>query len=286
MEELLVPFQYGYMQKAIYVSALIGAVCGFLSCFVIFKRWSLMGDALSHAVVPGVSIAYLVGAPFALGAFISGLLASIGMGFIKAKTQLREDAVIGVVFTSFFALGLLLISLYPSGISLKTIVFGNILGISDTDIVQMLLISVITLLILGSKWREYALFCFDPEYAKSLGINTIFLHYSLLTLLSATAVASLQTVGASLVVATLVTPAASAYLLTDRFGKLIFISILIGFFTGFFGAYLSYFLDGSTGGCVIVLQSLIFLLSLLLAPKHGILATRSKSIDSLSGLAI
>ena len=160
------------------------------------------------------------------------------------------------------------------------------MGISDQDIVQVLLISLVTLLLLGIKWNDYALFCFDPEYAKSLGINTALLHYSLLTLLSATAVASLQTVGASLVVATLVTPAATAYLLTDRFGKLIFISVLTGFFTGFFGAYLSYFLDGSTGGCIVVLQTSIFLLALFFAPKHGILANRTKRRDSLRELPI
>lgn len=276
IEDLLLPFEYGYMQRAIWVSALIGGVCGFLSCFVILKRWSLMGDALSHAVVPGVAIAYLLGAPFALGAFISGILASIGMGFVKAKTNLREDAVIGIIFTSFFALGLFLISLYPSNISLKTIIFGNILGISDPDIIQVSIISFVTLLVLGTKWKDFVLFCFDPTHARALGINTNVLHYTLLTLLSATAVASLQTVGACLVVATLVTPGATAYLLSDRFDRLIWISIAIGSLSGFAGAYLSYFLDGSSGGCIVVLQTLIFLLALVFAPKHGLLANKAK----------
>lgn len=284
IDSLFLPFQYDYMLKAMWVSALIAGVCGFLSCFVILKRWSLMGDALSHAIVPGVAIAYLIGAPFVLGAFISGVLASLGMGFIKAKTQLREDAVIGIVFTSFFALGLLLISLYPSGISLRTIIFGNILGISDPDVVQVSIISFITLLILGLKWKDFVLFCFDPEHARAIGINIKLLNYTLLTLLSATAVASLQTVGACLVVATLVTPGATAYLLSDRFEKLIWISISIGICTGFFGAYISYFLDGSTGGCIVVLQTFLFMLALVFAPKHGILANKAKYQLALQGI--
>jgi len=285
IEDLLLPFQYGYMQKAMWVSALIGGVCGFLSCFVILKRWSLMGDALSHAVVPGVAIAYFIGLPFALGAFISGVLASLGMGFVKAKTDLREDAVIGIVFTSFFALGLLLISLYPTGISLRTIIFGNILGISDPDIVQVSIISLITLLVLGAKWKDFVLFCFDPNHARALGMNIKLLHYTLLTLLSATAVASLQTVGACLVVATLVTPGATAYLLSDKFERLIVLSISIGVVSGFCGAYISYFLDGSSGGCIVVLQTLIFLVALILAPKHGILANRAKRRFVFEGIA-
>ena len=283
MEELLIPFHYQYMQKAMCVSAIIGVACGFLSCFVILRRWSLMGDALSHAIVPGVSIAYLLGAPYALGAFISGVFAAVGMGFVKAKTTLREDAVIGVVFTTFFALGLLLISLFPSGVSLRTIIFGNILGISDFDIVQVLIIAAVTLLILSLKWKDFMLYCFDVNHAQTLGLNTKFLHYTLLTLLSATAVASMQTVGATLVVATLVTPGATAYLLTDNFARMIRISAFIGGITGFGGAYFSYFLDGSTGGCIVVFQTVLFTLALLFAPKHGMLAGISIRKAALTG---
>jgi manganese/iron transport system permease protein len=276
MDSLLVPFQYGYMVKAMWVCALIGGVCGLLSCFITLKGWSLMGDALSHAIVPGVTLAYLAGAPFALGAFFSGLIAALGMGFVKARTGLREDAVIGVVFTTFFALGLLLISLFPSGFNLKTIVFGNILGIADPDVVQVAVIAVITLIALALKWKDLVLFCFDPNQARALGLNTQFLHFMLLTLLSATAVACLQTVGACLVVATLVTPGATAYLLTDRFSRMLGIAGSIGTVTGFAGAYASDFLDGSTGGCIVVLQTLLFLAAFFLAPKHGMLASRAK----------
>jgi ABC-type Mn2+/Zn2+ transport system permease subunit len=273
---LLTPLRYEYMVKAILVSGLIGGVCAFLSCFITLKGWSLMGDALSHSVVPGVAVAYHLGWPFAAGAFITGLLAAAGMGFVKTKTRLREDAVIGVVFTAFFALGILLISLYPSTVDLRAIVFGNILGISDSDIVQVLIISGLTLLVLGLKWRDLLLFCFDPNQARALGLNTTALHYTLLTLLSATAVAALQTVGATLVVAMLVTPGATGYLLTDRFGKMIGIATAMGVGTSIVGAYASYFFDGSTGGCIVTLQSSLFVIALILAPKHGLVAARAR----------
>jgi manganese/iron transport system permease protein len=276
IDTLLIPLQYGYMVKAILVSGVIGGVCAFLSCFITLKGWSLMGDALSHSVVPGVAIAYYVGWPFAAGAFLTGLLAAGGMAFVKTKTRLREDAVIGVVFTAFFALGLLLISLYPSQVDLKSIVIGNILGISDSDILQVLAISGVTLLILGLKWRDLLLFCFDANQARALGLNTTVLHAMLLTLLSATAVAALQTVGAVLVVAMLVTPGATAYLLTDRFAKMIGLAVTMGASTSIVGAYASYFFDGSTGGCIVTLQSFLFVLALIFAPKHGMRAARAQ----------
>jgi len=276
IDTLLLPFQYEYMLKAIFVSSLVGAVCAFLSCFITLKGWSLMGDALSHSVVPGVAVAYQLNWPFAAGAFVTGLLAAVGMGFVKAKTRLREDAVIGVVFTSFFALGLLLISLFPARVDLRSIVFGNILGISDPDILQVILISVVTLIILGLKWNDLRLFCFDPNQARALGINTTVLHYTLLTLLSATAVAALQTVGACLVVAMLVTPGATAYLLTDRFGPMIGIAVSMGVGSSLVGAYASYYFDGSTGGCIVTLQSALFVIALVFGPKHGLLAARAR----------
>ena len=276
IDTLLTPLRYDYMLKAIFVSGLIGAVCAFLSCFITLKGWSLMGDALSHAVVPGVAIASLIGLPFAAGAFFSGLLAALGMAFIKRKTRLREDAVIGVVFTAFFALGIFLISVFPSGVDLRTVVFGNILGISDGDIVQIVLISAVTLTVLGLKWRDLLLFCFDPLQARALGLNVAALHFTLLALLSATAVAALQTVGAVLVVAMLVTPGATAYLLTDRFPRMLGIAVGMGIGTSLAGAYGSYFFDGSTGGCIVTLQSLLFVAALIFAPKHGLLAARAQ----------
>ncbi len=286
IQTLLLPLQYEYMLKAILVSGVIGGVCAFLSCFITLKGWSLMGDALSHSVVPGVAVAYYAGWPFAAGAFLTGLLAAAGMGFVKTKTRLREDAVIGVVFTAFFALGLLLISLFPSQVDLRSIVFGNILGISNPDIVQVLIISAVTLVILGLKWRDLLLFCFDLNQARALGLNTTALHFTLLTLLSATAVAALQTVGACLVVAMLVTPGATAYLLTDRFSRMIGIAVGMGVGTSLVGAYASYFFDGSTGGCIVTLQSALFVCALVFGPKHGLLAARARrrtaSVESVA----
>ncbi|MES2597023.1 MAG: metal ABC transporter permease [Verrucomicrobiota bacterium] len=274
MTELLVPFEYDYMLKAILVSGLIGGVCAFLSCFITLKGWSLMGDALSHAVVPGVSLAWLVGLPFSVGAFIAGVMAALTMGWLKKTSGLREDAVIGIVFTSWFALGLLLLTLYPSNLNLRTIIFGNILAISDPDILQVLIISGVSILILMMKWRDLLLYCFDEGHARSIGLNTTLLHLLLLSLLAATAVAALQTVGACLVVAMLVTPGATAYLLTDRFGKMLVIATISGTACGLIGAYLSYYINGSTGGCIVVLQTLVFLIALVFAPKHGLLNTR------------
>jgi len=276
IETLLTPLEYDYMLKAIAVSGLIGGVCAFLSCFITLKGWSLMGDALSHSVVPGVAVAYALGWPFAAGAFGTGLLAAVGMGFVKTKTRLREDAVIGVVFTAFFALGLFLISINPSSVDLRTIVFGNILGISDPDILQVAIISAVTLVVLGLKWRDLLLFCFDANQARAIGLNVTVLHYTLLTLLSATAVAALQTVGACLVVAMLVTPGATAYLLTDRFGRMIGLATTMGVVPSLAGAAASYFFARSTGGSQLPQRNLPFVLALIFAPKHGLRAARSR----------
>jgi manganese/iron transport system permease protein len=274
VQTLLEPFAYEYMRTALWVCALIGAVCGLLSGFVTLKGWSLLGDALSHAVVPGVALAYLAGLPFALGAFTSGLLAAAAMAFIKIKTPVREDAVIGVVFTAFFAFGLLLISLFPATLDLKSIIFGNILAIAPEDVAQLLGLSLVCLVILALKWRDLLLFSFDPDQARALGLPVRRLHFTLLLLLSATTVAALQAVGAILVVAMLITPGATAYLLTDRFGKMLWLGAALGAVTAFLGAYASYFLDGATGGCIVLLQTLVFAVVFVIAPKHGLLAAR------------
>jgi manganese/iron transport system permease protein len=276
LQELLTPFQYDYMLRAILVSALVGGACGFLSAFVTLKGWSLMGDALSHAVVPGVAIAYILGLPFAAGAFVAGLLAAATMAFVRAKSRIREDATIGVVFTAWFAVGLLLISLYPARVDLKTIILGNILGISDPDIAQVIVISAVSLLVVGLKWRDLMLYCFDPNQARALGLPAGMLHVILLTMLAATAIAALQAVGACLVVAMLVTPGATAYLLTDRFGRMLWISSALGVGSSLAGAYASYYFNGATGGCIVTLQTLVFLAAFVFAPKHGMLAAKRR----------
>jgi manganese transport system permease protein len=266
------PLQYEYMVKAIYVSALVGFVCSALSCYMTLKGWALMGDAVSHAVMPGVVVAYLLNIPLAIGAFIFGVGSVIAIGFIQDKTRVKEDTVIGVVFTGFFAFGLVLVSKIRSSIDLTHILFGNVLGISDADIVQTAIISAITLVTLAILRKDLILFCFDPTHARSIGLNITFLYYVLLSLLSLTAVAGLQTVGIILVIAMLVTPGATAYLLTDRFDRMMLIAMASGVFSSVMGTYISYHIDGSTGGCIVVVQTLVFLLAMIFAPKHGLLA--------------
>ncbi|MEP0872080.1 metal ABC transporter permease [Trichocoleus desertorum AS-A10] len=266
------PLQHEFMLKAILVSALVGVVCSALSCYMTLKGWALMGDAVSHAVMPGVVIAYMLNLPFAVGAFVFGVGSVIAIGFIKAKTRIKEDTVIGLVFTGFFALGLVLVSKIKSEIDLTHILFGNVLGISDADIVQTVAISVITLVTLAILRKDLILFCFDSTHARSIGLNITFLYYTLLSLLSLTAVAGLQTVGIILVVAMLVTPGATAYLLSDRFDHMLLIAMASGVFSSVMGTYISYHIDGSTGGCIVVLQTLLFVAAMVFAPKHGLLA--------------
>ncbi|CDN96288.1 metal ABC transporter permease [Agrobacterium tumefaciens] len=281
INSLLEPFTYGYMLNAIWVSALVGGVCGFLSAYLMLKGWSLIGDALSHAIVPGVAGAYMLGLPFSLGAFLSGGLAAGSMLFLNQKTRLKEDAIIGLIFTSFFGLGLFMVSLSPTSINIQTIVLGNILAITAEDTIQLALIGGISLLVLALKWRDLMVVFFDENHARTVGLKPEVLKVIFFTLLAASTVAALQTVGAFLVVAMVVTPGATAYLLTDRFERLILMSLIIGSTTSFVGAYLSYFLDGATGGVIVVLQTAIFLAAFVFAPKHGLLASRAKARKAL-----
>jgi manganese/iron transport system permease protein len=277
MEVLLEPFGYEYMTNAMWVSALVGGVCAFLSCYLMLKGWSLIGDALSHAIVPGVAGAYMLGLPFSIGAFFSGGLAAGAMLFLNHRTKLREDAIIGLIFSSFFGLGLFMVSLSPTSVDIKTIVLGNILAITPEDTLQLVLISVVTLAILLVKWKDLMVTFFDESHARSIGLNPTLLKALFFALLSACTVAALQTVGAFLVICMVVTPGATAYLLTDRFQRLLVIAAAIGTVTSFAGAYISYFLDGATGGIIVVLQTAIFLLAFFLAPKHGMLAARRRA---------
>ncbi len=281
INSLLEPFTYGYMLNAIWVSTLVGGVCGFLSAYLMLKGWSLIGDALSHAIVPGVAGAYMLGLPFSLGAFLSGGLAAGSMLFLNQKTRLKEDAIIGLIFTSFFGLGLFMVSLSPTSINIQTIVLGNILAITTEDTIQLALIGGISLIVLALKWRDFMVVFFDENHARTVGLKPEVLKVIFFTLLAASTVAALQTVGAFLVVAMVVTPGATAYLLTDRFERLILMSLVIGATTSFVGAYLSYFLDGATGGVIVVLQTAIFLSAFVFAPKHGLLASRAKARKAL-----
>nr|WP_160856080.1 metal ABC transporter permease [Oceanomicrobium pacificus] len=282
MTLFLEPFGYGYMVNAMWVSALVGAVCAFLSAYLMLKGWSLIGDALSHAIVPGVAGAYMLGLPFALGAFLSGGLAAGAMLFLNQRTRLKEDTVIGLIFTAFFGLGLFMVSLSPSSVNVQTIILGNVLAITPADTLQLALIGGISLTVLMLRWKDLMVTFFDESHARSIGLNPTRLKLVFFVLLSASTVAALQTVGAFLVIAMVVTPGATAYLLCDRFPRLIAVSVAIGAGTSFFGAYASYFLDGATGGIIVVLQTVIFLAAFILAPTHGLLAARRRARAALS----
>ncbi|MCB4771315.1 metal ABC transporter permease [Ancylobacter sp. Lp-2] len=281
MALLAEPFGYEYMRNAIWISALVGAVCAFLSCYLMLKGWSLIGDALSHAIVPGVAGAYMLGLPFAIGAFFSGGLAAAAMLFLNQRTRLKEDAIIGLIFSSFFGLGLFMVSLSPTSVNIQTIVLGNILAITPEDTLQLVLIGVVSLVILLVKWKDLMAVFFDEAHARSIGLNPTALKVLFFTLLSACTVAALQTVGAFLVICLVVTPGATAYLLADRFPRLLVIAVAIGALTSALGAYASYFLDGATGGIIVVLQTLIFLAAFVFAPKHGMLAARRRAAQAL-----
>ncbi len=281
IDTLLQPFAYSYMFNAIWVSSLVGAVCAFLSAYLMLKGWSLIGDALSHSVVPGVAGAYMLGLPFALGAFIAGGLAAGSMLFLSGRSGLKIDAIIGIIFTSFFGLGLFMISVNPVSVSIQTIIMGNILAITPGDTLQLALIGCVSLIVLLAKWKDLMVTFFDETHARSIGLRPDLLRVMFFALLSAAIVAAMMTVGAFLVIAMVVTPGATAYLLCDRFPRLIVTSVLIGTVTSFTGAYLSFFLDGATGAIIVTFQTIIFLVAFFFAPKHGLFAARAKAARAL-----
>lgn len=283
MATLLEPFAYGYMINAIWVSALVGALCAFLSAFVMLKGWSLIGDALSHAIVPGVAGAWILGLPFTLGAVFAAGLASAAMLWLGRATRLRQDAAIGVVFTGFFALGLFMMSLRPASVNLQTIMLGNVLAITPADTLQLVIAGGAALLVLVARWRDLVAVFFDEDHARSIGLRPERLKVLFFGLLALATVAALQTMGAFLVVAMIITPGATAYLLTDRFGRLIGIAVAIGAGCSALGAYLSYFLDGATGGLIIVLMTTLFVAAFLFAPKHGLMAARARVRERRDG---
>lgn len=277
MNALLEPFGYEYMLNAMWVSAMVGGLCAFLSCYLMLKGWSLIGDALSHSIVPGVAGAYMLGLPFSLGAFLSGGLAAGSMLFLNQRSRLKEDAIIGLIFSSFFGLGLFMVSLNPTSVNIQTIVLGNILAIAPEDIVQLAIIGAASTIILLFKWKDLMVTFFDENHARAIGLRPARLKILFFTLLAVSTVAALQTVGAFLVICLVVTPGATAWLLTDRFPRLLIIAVVIGSLTSFLGAWASYYLDGATGGIIVVAQTLLFLLAFVFAPKHGLLASRRRA---------
>ncbi|EBL2770472.1 iron/manganese ABC transporter permease subunit SitC [Salmonella enterica] len=277
MNWLVEPFGYQYMLNAMWVSAMVGGLCAFLSCYLMLKGWSLIGDALSHSIVPGVAGAWMLGLPFSLGAFLSGGLAAGSMLFLNQRSRLKEDAIIGLIFSSFFGVGLFMVSLNPMSVNIQTIILGNVLAIAPADIAQLAIIGAVSLTILLLKWKDLMVVFFDETHARSIGLNPGRLKLLFFTLLSVSTVAALQTVGAFLVICLVVTPGATAWLLTDRFPRLLTIAVVIGSLTSFLGAWLSYWLDGATGGIIVVMQTLLFITAFIFAPKHGLLANRRRA---------
>ena len=282
MSWLLEPFGYQYMLNAMWISAMVGGICAFLSCYLMLKGWSLIGDALSHSIVPGVAGAFMLGLPFSVGAFVSGGLAAGSMFLLNQRTRLKEDVIIGLIFSSFFALGLFIISLNPVSVNIQSIILGNILAVPPEDILQLTVIGIISVITLLLKWRDLLLTFFDENHARAVGLHPERLKILFFLLLTLSTVAALQTVGAFMVICLVVTPGATAWLLTDRFPRLVCIAVTIGSGTSFLGAWASYYLDGVTGGIIVVAQTLIFLLVFIFAPVHGLLANR-RSVSQSKG---
>jgi ABC-type Mn2+/Zn2+ transport system permease subunit len=280
MSRWLEPFQFPFMVDAMVVGVAVGAVCAVLSCYLVLKGWSLMGDAISHAVLPGIVIAYAVGLPLALGAFASGLLCAVLTGYIKANSRVKEDTVMGVVFTGLFAFGLVIFTKVKSDLHLDHILFGNVLGLAPGDLRETLIVAGVTLALVLALRRDLLLYCFDSGHARTIGLRTGLLYYLLLSLLAVTIVVSLKAVGIILVIAMLVTPGCIGYLLTDRFNRMLIIATASAVGSSFFGIYLSFFWDASPGACIVLLQAALFLIALVFAPKHGLLAARRQRRES------
>lgn len=267
ISSFLEPFQYSFMQEAFLVASLVGAVCATLSCYLVLKGWSLMGDAVSHAILPGIVIAYLIGIPLAVGAFFAGLLCGASTGWIKNNSRLKEDTVMGVAFTGLFALGLVLFSKVQTDVHLNHILFGSLLGIENQELIQAVVVSISTLFVMIILRKDFLLYCFDPSQAKVVGLNPKLLHYLFLSIVSLTVVASLQAVGIILTVAMLITPGCIGFILTKKFDQMLAVAIIASVSSSLLGTYLSYFINGATGACIVLVQSTMFVISLGLSRR-------------------
>lgn len=269
------PFGYEFMVRALATSLVASVVCALLSCWLVLVGWSLMGDAVSHAVLPGVVLAYIVGVPFAVGAVLFGFLAVGLIGVVRDTSRVKEDAAIGIVFTTMFALGLVLISVTPSHTDLNHIIFGNLLGVSRGDVLQVALLGAVVLTVLLVKRRDFTLYAFDPVHAHAIGLNPRLLGATLLALLALTSVVALQAVGVILVVAMLIIPGATAYLITNRFGVMLLIAPAMSAACAVVGLYCSYYLDTASGGMIVLAQGTVFAAVWLLGP-HGVRGGRKR----------
>lgn len=277
IELLLEPLSYDFMVRALLTAVTAAALCAVLSCWLVLIGWSLMGDAVSHAVLPGVVLAYIFSVPFAVGALFFGFLAVGLIGAVRETSRIKEDAAIGIVFTTLFALGLVLISITPSNTDLTHIIFGNLLGVSSSELTQILILAALAMGALLFKRRDFTLYAFDPTHAHAIGLSPRILGAALLALLALTSVVALQAVGVILVVAMLIIPGATAYLLTDKHSRMLLIAPLISVSCAVAGLYLSYYLDTAAGGMIVLAQGGIFTLVYLFAPRQGLIGSRLRA---------
>lgn len=271
LDLVTVPLSYGFMQRALVVAVLVGSVCSVLSCYLVLKGWSLMGDAVSHAVLPGIVIAFVLGLPLAIGALVAGLICAIGTGYLKENSRVKEDTVMGIVFSGMFGFGLVLFTKIETDQHLNHVLFGNMLGVTPRDLVETAIVAMAVLSIVIVKRRDLMLYCFDPQHAQAIGLPVRILHYGLLVLLSLTIVASLKAVGIILVVAMLIAPGATAYLLTHRFERMLLIAAAVAISSSVVGTIVSFHIDGATGPCIVLVQMAVFMLAFLLGPGNGMI---------------
>jgi manganese/iron transport system permease protein len=257
------PLSYGFMQRALVVAVLTGAVCAVLSCYLVLKGWSLMGDAVSHAVLPGIVLAVVLGLPLAVGAFAAGVFCAVATGYLKDNSRVKEDTVMGIVFSGMFGLGLVLFTKIETDQHLLHVLFGNMLGVTDRDLIETAVVAGLTLAVILARRRDLLLYCFDPRHARAVGLRVEWLHYGLLVLLSLTIVASLKAVGVILVVAMLVAPGATAYLLTRRFERMLMVAAGVAIGSSVLGTLASFHINGATGPCIVLIQAALFALALL-----------------------
>lgn len=261
---IITPLQFPFMQNALLAATVVGVVCAILSCFLVLKGWSLMGDAVSHAVLPGIAMAEIIGLPHTLGAFSSGIFSALFTGYIRENSRLNEDTIMGIVFSGLFALGILMVTQIETDQHLLHIIRGNLLGISQAELMETLIICGIVILIVGLKWKDFMLYCFDISHARVIGLPTQLIHYLLLTLLALTIVAAIQAVGVIMVIALLISPGITGFLLTKSFATLLVTAVAVAVISAFIGTISSFYLDASTAACIVLVQSMFVLLALLI----------------------
>ncbi|WP_440857521.1 metal ABC transporter permease [Staphylococcus shinii] len=264
-------FEFSFLQRALITSIVIGMICGVIGCFIVLRSLALMGDAISHAVLPGVAISYMIGINFFYGAVVFGVLAALGIGFVNQNSKIKSDSSIGIVFSSFLALGVLLITKAQSAIDLTEILFGNVLTVKPEDRTLTFIVVAIVLIVIIVFYKEFLLSSFDSTMAAASGLPVKFIHYTLMVLLTLVTVASLQTVGVILVVSLLITPASTAYLLTKRLSTMILTSALIGMVSSVIGLFFSVTFNLPSGVVIVLVITIIFIITFILAPKNGLL---------------